>query len=115
MISPHSTFFFTFRRCKGGYAAVLLINGVGLLAFRDPMGIRPLCIGENANNGQEGHSDFCVASESVAVDNIGFKLVGDVSPGEAVFIDLKGNLSRQQCHNKPSCSPCLFEFVYFAR
>jgi len=104
----------TMRRCKGGYATVMLINGVGLLGFRDPYGIRPLCVGES-KKGTEAAHDYCVASESVAIDAIGYRLIGDVMPGEAVFADLNGQLYRQQCHTAPTCSPCLFEFVYFAR
>ena len=98
----------TMRRCHGGYASLILINGIGLLAFRDPFGIRPLCIGRNGNN-------YTIASESVAIDALGYRLVGDINPGEAVLVTYEGELHRQQCHNNPSLLPCLFEYVYFAR
>lgn len=101
-----------FRRCHGGYAVVGVIAGVGLFAFRDPNGIRPLVIGENkTNHGKE----VMLASESVALDCAGFDLIDDVKPGEAIFIDLKGNIHRQICVEQPSLSPCIFEYVYLAR
>mmetsp|Transcript_16564 Transcript_16564/g.24915 ORF Transcript_16564/g.24915 Transcript_16564/m.24915 type:complete len:562 (-) Transcript_16564:144-1829(-) len=105
------------RRCKGAYAVTLLINGVGLLAFRDPHGIRPLCYGaRKQTNGPP--TGYAVASESVAIDALapsGFSLCRDVMPGEAVLVTLEGKLFSQQCHSSPSLSPCIFEFVYFAR
>ena len=93
---------------------VLLINGLGLLAFRDPYGIRPLCFG--ARNGSKG-VDYSVASESVAIDALdpNFKLIRDVRPGEAIFISMKGAFESLICHDSPSLNPCLFEHVYFAR
>jgi len=100
------------RRCKGAYAIVAMIAGYGMLAFRDPHGIRPLVIGQHLSN--EG-AEFMVASESVALDSLGFKFMRDVAPGEAIFIDEGGNFHSRQCADAPSLNPCLFEFVYFAR
>lgn len=100
------------RRCKGAYAAVAMISGVGVLAFRDPYGIRPAVIGKRET--AKG-TEYLVASESVAVDILDFELVRDVEPGECVFIDVDGNLHAQQCAVNPVKSPCIFEYVYFAR
>jgi amidophosphoribosyltransferase len=100
------------RRLKGSYAVVALIAGYGLLAFRDPYGIRPLCLGEST---ADGHRDVMVASESVAIEGTGHRLVRDVAPGEAIFIDLEGRVHAQQCADNPSLHPCMFEFVYLAR
>jgi amidophosphoribosyltransferase len=97
------------RRLKGSYAVVALIAGHGLLAFRDPFGIRPLVYGASA----EGAT--MVASESVALEGTGHKLVRDVMPGEAIFIDLQGRLHARQCAANPSLNPCMFEYVYLAR
>jgi amidophosphoribosyltransferase len=100
------------QRIKGAYAVVALIIGYGIVAFRDPNGIRPLMIGKRTtDNGEE----YVVASESVAVDALGFEHLRDVEPGEAVFIDLEGNFHSQQCAENPLYSPCIFEYVYFAR
>ncbi|MSQ58227.1 MAG: amidophosphoribosyltransferase [Betaproteobacteria bacterium] len=100
------------RRCRGAYACVAMIAGYGLLAFRDPFGIRPLVIGSvMTDKGRE----YAVASESVALDTLGFHLVRDVQPGEAVFIDLDGNFHSRQCALRSSHNPCMFEFVYLAR
>jgi amidophosphoribosyltransferase len=100
------------RRVRGSYAIVAQICGYGLLAFRDPFGIRPLCLGvlETPNG-----SEYMVASESVALDGLGFRLVRDIAPGEALFIDLEGRLFSRQCALKPSLNPCIFEYVYLAR
>jgi amidophosphoribosyltransferase len=101
-------------RCCGAYAVILLVNGVGLVGFRDPHGIRPLCFGARAT--PKG-SDFSIASESVAIDALdpSFKMVRDVRPGEAIFVSCKGEFASQMCHDSPSLNPCLFEYVYFAR
>ncbi len=100
------------RRCRGAYAVVAMIAGHGLVAFRDPFGIRPLCIG---HNDALGGSEYLVASESVAVEALGFRLLRDVEPGEAVFVDLSGSLHSRQCADDPRLQPCIFEYVYLAR
>lgn len=101
------------RRCRGAYTAVSMINGCGILGFRDPHGIRPLCFGERmTDNGRE----YVIASESVALDVLGFELVREVAPGEAVFIDMDGVLHTRQCAEPGSVhSPCIFEYVYLSR
>jgi len=100
------------RRCRGAYAVVALIAGYGLLAFRDTYGIRPLVVGANKT---ELGTEYLVASESVALDTLGFKFLRDIAPGEAVFIDLDGNFHSQQCAENPTLNPCIFEYVYLAR
>jgi amidophosphoribosyltransferase len=100
------------RRVKGSYAVVALIAGHGLLAFRDPFGIRPLCFG--TSEGPDG-PETMVASESVALEGTSHKLTRDVAPGEAIFIDMDGRIHSQQCAASPSLNPCMFEFVYLAR
>ncbi|MDO6385146.1 amidophosphoribosyltransferase [Uliginosibacterium sp. 31-12] len=102
----------THKRAKGAYAAVVMIAGYGLLAFRDPHGIRPLILG--AHETPEG-TEYMVASESVAMDVLGFKTVRDIAPGEAVLIDTHGKLSTRQCADMRSFAPCMFEYVYLAR
>jgi amidophosphoribosyltransferase len=100
------------RRVRGSYAVVAQIAGYGLLAFRDPFGIRPLCIGTaQTDQGVE----YMLASESVALEGTGFKFERDVAPGEAIFIDLDGNMYSEQCAENPSLNPCAFEYVYLAR
>ena len=100
------------RRAKGAYAIVAMIAGYGLLAFRDPHGIRPLIIGKHeSDNGVE----FMVASESVALDTLGFEIMRDVAPGEAILIDTSGNFFSRQCALNPGLHPCIFEYVYLAR
>lgn len=100
------------RRAKGAYAVIAQIANFGMVAFRDPNGIRPLCLGKRESNvGVE----WMVASESVALTGCEFDLVRDIAPGEAVFIDLEGNLSSQLCAEHTSLTPCIFEYVYFAR
>ena len=100
------------KRVRGAYAVVAQISGYGLLAFRDPHGIRPLCIGRQETD--EG-VEWMVASESVALEGSGFAFVRDVAPGEAVFIDLDGRFVSRQCADNPQLVPCIFEYVYFAR
>ncbi|NEX18471.1 MAG: amidophosphoribosyltransferase [Halochromatium sp.] len=100
------------RRCRGGYAAVAMIPGFGVFGFRDPHGIRPVVYGKRKTQFGE---EYIIASESVALDTIGFDLIGDVAPGECVFIDIEGQLHTKQCAPQPVLSPCIFEFVYFAR
>ena len=100
------------RRVRGAYAVVTMIPDYGVIAFRDPQGIRPLVVG--CREGEEG-IEHMVASESVAVDALGFRMLRDVEPGEAVFIDLDGNFHSRQCAAEPHYSPCIFEYVYFAR
>ncbi len=100
------------KRLKGSYAVVALIAGFGLLAFRDPYGIRPLCFGQGDT------PDGCqvmVASESVALEGTGHVLTRDVAPGEAIFITAEGQVHAQQCAENPSLHPCMFEYVYLAR
>ncbi len=99
-------------RARGGYACVALIQGYGLLAFRDPHGIRPLVLGERIT--ADGH-EYAVASESVAFDVLGFKRVRDVAPGEAIFISDGGQLHARHCAEEVVHSPCIFEYVYLAR
>ncbi|GEN22404.1 amidophosphoribosyltransferase [Halomonas cupida] len=100
------------RRCLGGYAAVAIINGVGLVAFRDPHGIRPVVFGtRDEGQGQE----VMIASESVALDVGGFELHRDLAPGEAIFVDMDGEIHTQLCADRPQLAPCIFEHVYLAR
>jgi amidophosphoribosyltransferase len=101
-----------YRRCQGGYAIVALIMNTGVLGLRDPFGIRPLVVGAREADGRREHM---LASESVALDIAGFELLRDVLPGEAVFIDAGGNLHTKQCVPAEKRSPCIFEYVYFAR
>ncbi|MCK5382574.1 MAG: amidophosphoribosyltransferase [Gammaproteobacteria bacterium] len=100
------------KRCKGAYAAVAMITGYGVVAFRDPFGIRPLVFGKQET--PQG-TNYMMASESVALDALGYELVRDVAPGEAVFITLDGQLHTRQCADNPSVMPCIFEYVYLAR
>lgn len=100
------------QEAKGAYAVVAIIAGCGLVAFRDPFGIRPLILGKREKNQR---AEYMVASESVALDAIGFDIIKDIDPGEAVFITLDGQIYTQQCAKNPQHCPCIFEFVYFAR
>ena len=100
------------KRVRGSYAAVAQIAGYGLLAFRDPFGIRPLCIGFNET---DKGPEYVVASESVALEGLGFRFLRDVFPGEAIFVDMDGKLYNQQCADDPTLNPCAFEYVYLAR
>ena len=89
-----------------------MIAGYGLLAFRDPYGIRPLIYGKTEGL---GGTEYLFASESVALDTLGFEPERDVSPGEAIFVNLAGELFARQCAEHPSLNPCIFEYVYLAR
>jgi amidophosphoribosyltransferase len=100
------------RRCQGAYAVVGMITGHGLFAFRDPHGIRPVAIGRRQSS--EG-TEYIFASESVAIDSLGYEFLRDVAPGEAVFIDMEGAMHARQCADNPELTPCIFEHVYFAR
>jgi amidophosphoribosyltransferase len=97
------------RRIKGSYAVIAMIAGHGVLAFRDPFGIRPLCMGRSDDG------TVLLASESVVMDGTMHKFDRDIAPGEAVFIDLDGQIHAQQCADHPTLSPCIFEYVYLAR
>lgn len=98
---------------SGGYAVVSLIANVGLVAFRDPLGIRPLVLGSRKD--ENGHEEYMIASESVAFGVGGFEFVRDIEPGEAVFITLDGKLYSSMCAKNAKLQPCIFEYVYFAR
>ncbi len=100
------------RRVRGAYAVVAQISGYGMLAFRDPYGIRPLCIGSVET---DSGTDWMIASESVTLEGMGFKMLRDVAPGEAIFVDLNGRMTARQCADSPQLNPCIFEYVYFAR
>lgn len=100
------------KKIRGAYAVVSAIIGIGMVAFRDPFGIRPLVLGKRVTDTGE---EYIVASESVALDAVGFKFVRDVEPGEAVFVTQDGQLYTRQCAERPRNVPCIFEFVYFAR
>lgn len=101
-----------YNRVSGAFAAVAMICGYGILAFRDPHGIRPLVYGKRET---DAGTDYMVASETIALDVLGYKLIGDVAPGEAIFIDLEGQIHRKICAKTASLSPCIFEFIYLAR
>ncbi|MGR5133463.1 amidophosphoribosyltransferase [Vibrio alfacsensis] len=100
------------RTIRGAYAVAAMIIGHGMIAFRDPHGIRPLCLGKREENGK---MEYMVASESVALDAVGFDFVRDVAPGEAIYATFDGELFTKQCGDNPKLNPCIFEFVYFAR
>jgi amidophosphoribosyltransferase len=100
------------KRVRGAYAAVGMIPGYGIFGFRDPNGIRPLILGKRTTN---GGTKYMLASESVALSALGYKVTRDIAPGEAVVIDRKGNVFIQQCSDSAKYAPCIFEFVYFAR
>ncbi len=102
----------TNRLIRGAYACVAMIIGHGMVAFRDPNGIRPLVLGKRDVG--DGRTEYMVASESVALDTLGFEFLRDVAPGEAVYITEKGQLFTRQCADNPVSNPCLFEYVYFA-
>jgi amidophosphoribosyltransferase len=100
------------KRIKGSYAVVALIAGHGMVAFRDPYGIRPLCIGHGEN---EGSKTVMVASESVALEGTSHQFDRDIAPGEAVYVDMEGTVNAEQCAVNAKLKPCIFEFVYLAR
>ena len=100
------------QRCVGAYAAVAMITGFGVLGFRDPKGIRPVAFGERQTaKGKE----YIIASETVAIEALGFDVIRDIEPGEAVFITKDGKLHTRQCSSQASYAPCIFEHVYLAR
>ncbi|BET97544.1 amidophosphoribosyltransferase [Xenorhabdus taiwanensis] len=101
------------RKIRGAYACIAMIIGHGVVAFRDPHGIRPLVLGKKTL--EDGRNEYMVASESVALDTLGFEFLRDVASGEAIYITENGQLFTRQCAENPSLTPCLFEFVYFAR
>ena len=100
------------KRIKGGYAVIAMLAGYGVVGFRDPNGIRPAVFGKRTTDKGD---EYMIASESVALDALDFELVRDIEPGEAIFIDVDGNLHTQQCAENPKLTPCIFEHVYFAR
>jgi len=100
------------RRCRGGYAAVAMIAGYGILGFRDPHGIRPIAFGKHET--MIG-GEYIIASESVAIDALGYEMVRDIAPGEAVFITVDGQVHTRQCAEQHQNVPCIFEYVYLAR
>ncbi|HIF18648.1 MAG TPA: amidophosphoribosyltransferase [Cycloclasticus sp.] len=100
------------RRCEGAYAVVAMITGFGVVGFRDPNGIRPICFGVREAGKTK---DYMIASESVAMDAQGFKLIRDIAPGEALFIKKGGVIHTKQCAENPRLTPCIFEYVYLAR
>ncbi|WP_298118321.1 amidophosphoribosyltransferase [uncultured Aurantimicrobium sp.] len=101
------------KRVEGSYATIAIIAGHGLLAFRDPFGIRPLILGQRAN--EKGKFDYVVASESLVLESGGYEIIRDVEPGEAIFITKDGELFSRQCAENPILRPCSFEYVYLAR
>ena len=101
-----------FDRCRGGFAAIVMITGYGILGFRDKNGIRPLVFGSRQT---ERGKEYMIASESVALDSQGFSIERDVAPGEAVYVDVHNNLHSKLCTEPGEHTPCIFEHVYFAR
>ncbi len=102
----------THQDIRGAYACIAMIIGHGMVAFRDPNGIRPLVLGKREENGK---TEYMFASESIALDTVGFEFVRDVQPGEAIYVTFEGEMYAQQCADKPTLTPCIFEYVYFAR
>ncbi len=101
-----------YQRCQGGYVAVAMISGYGMVGFRDPHGIRPIVIGRRQT--AQG-VEYMIASESVALDVVGFELLRDLAPGEAVYVDMQGQLHSRLCAPEARLTPCIFEYVYLAR
>ncbi len=102
----------THRRIEGAYAVVMMLTGKGIIGFRDPRGIRPLVYGRRQS---DAGIEYMIASESVALQTAGFELVADLKPGEAIYIDTAGKLHQRRCAASARLSPCIFEYVYFAR
>ena len=103
----------THKRIRGAYSVIFMINGVGIVGFRDPFGIRPLIFGSKENDLLG--PDYMLASESTVLDTLGFNIISDVEPGEAVFVDKEGEMFREACIDNPIHTPCIFEYVYLAR
>ncbi len=103
-----------YSRCRGAYAVISMISGYGIIGFRDPNGIRPLIYGKKTNE-ENGKDEYMIASESVALDALGFTIIRDVLPGEAIYIDQEGELHSHICDGSRQHAPCIFEHVYFAR
>ena len=103
----------THKRIRGAYSVIFMINGVGIVGFRDPFGIRPLIFGSRENDLLG--PDYMLASESTVLDTLGFNIIGDVEPGEAVFVNTEGEMFREACIDNPIHTPCIFEYVYLAR
>jgi amidophosphoribosyltransferase len=101
------------ERCRGAYAVIAMVTGYGIVGFRDPNGIRPICYG--VRSASDGRKEYMIASESVALSASGFTLVRDIAPGEAVYIETDGTFHSEQCAKQPKLYPCIFEHVYFAR
>ena len=101
------------NRCRGGFVAIVMLSGYGIVGFRDRNGIRPLVFGSRES--EKGKKEYMIASESVALDSQGFTIERDVAPGEAVYIDTDGELHTQLCTEPGVHTPCIFEHVYFAR
>ena len=101
------------KRVRGAYSVVIMINGIGIVGFRDPFGIRPLIVGSKENDliGK----DFMIASESTVLDSMGYKTIDDIQAGSAVFISSEGKIETESCINNPIPTPCIFEYVYLAR
>ncbi len=102
----------THKRIQGAYAVVMMLTGKGIIGFRDPRGIRPMVYGKR-ETGQG--NEYMIASESVALQTSGFELIGDLQPGEAIYIDSSGNVHRRLCSASSKLNPCIFEYVYLAR
>lgn len=103
----------THKRIRGAYSVIFMINGVGIVGFRDPFGIRPLIFGSRENDLLG--PDYMLASESTVLDTLGFNIISDVEPGEAVFVNKEGEMFREACIENPIHTPCIFEYVYLAR
>jgi amidophosphoribosyltransferase len=101
------------KRAKGGYAGIGIIPSFGIFAFRDPFALRPICVGEREN--EDGSKSYMIASESIALLASEYELIRDIKPGEAVVLPESGGIEFKQCSDNPQYSPCIFEFVYFAR